>query len=319
MRYIYLTFIFFFLETGLSFTQEVDPNLATLRKEADRDIKKEQDTSKWKLKKGGIFSLNLSQSSLSNWAAGGDNFSLAASTYFNYFIFKRKKNYNWDNNVDINLGYIQTTSLGSRKNDDRIDILSKYGLRNDKKSHFFTSILFNCRTQFFDGYTFTPTSSTLASSFLSPAYIVLSLGIDYKPKPTFSLFLSPFTSRWVIVEKDELANQKAYGVDSGKHSIAQIGAFATININNNLAHNLTYKGRLDLFSNYNNHPENVYVFMTNQFSFKVNKHISVSYSLDLIYDDKERIFGPLGTGARLQSKSLLGIGFIMPLSVKRIK
>ena len=29
--------------------------------------------------------------------------------------------------LHVNFGYIKTTSLGSRKNDDRIDFISKYG------------------------------------------------------------------------------------------------------------------------------------------------------------------------------------------------
>jgi hypothetical protein len=47
-----------------------------MRNETSRTIKKDADTSKWNWKKGGLLSMNLAQGSLSNWAAGGDNFSL---------------------------------------------------------------------------------------------------------------------------------------------------------------------------------------------------------------------------------------------------
>ena len=61
-----------------------------LRKETSRTIKKEADTAKWNWKQGGLLSFNVSQGSLSNWAAGGDNFSLSISSYFNYFFYYKK-------------------------------------------------------------------------------------------------------------------------------------------------------------------------------------------------------------------------------------
>ncbi len=293
--------------------------LNNLRKETSRSIKKDADTAVWKMKKGGLVSFNMSQGSLSNWAAGGDNFSLAIGSYFNYFIYFKEKRHIWDNNLDVNLGYVQTTSLGSRKNDDRFDFLSKYGYIVDTLGTWYVSGLFNFRSQFFDGYTFPGGVSTFSSSFLAPAYVIMSVGTDFKPSYKFSMFLSPITSRWVIVANNILARQKAYGVDSGKNSINQMGAFATFNYNNVIAKNVNYKGRLDLFSNYKNNPQNINLFMTNQFSFKINKLFSATYSLDLIYDDNVRIFGKNGKSAALQTKSLIGIGFMMPLAVKRIK
>ena len=80
---------------------------------------------------------------------------------------------------------------------------------------------------------------------------------------------------------------------------------------------MTYTGRLDLFSNYIDHPQNINVFMTNQLSFKINKYFSASYSLDFIYDDNVRIFGPSGHSAALQSKSLIGIGFLKKFDIKK--
>lgn len=298
-----------------SFSQDIVVN--KLRNETSRTIKKETDTSRWNWKRGGLLSANLSQGSLSNWAAGGDNFSLAVSSYFNFFYFYKKGNHVWDNNFDMNLGYVQTTSLGGRKNDDRFDFLSKYGYRVDSIGKIFVSSLFNFRSQWFDGYTFSGGVPTFASSFLSPAYIILSAGFDYKPTEKLSVFISPITSRWTIVANNTLSSQGKYGVPAGKHSINEIGTFATINYNNTIAKNVTYKGRLDMFSNYNNKAQNIDFFMTNLFSFKINKFFSATYSLDLIYDDDVRLFGPNKNSPGLQTKSLVGIGFLKPLNVKK--
>ncbi len=286
-----------------------------LRSETGRTIKKEADTSQWKWKRGGLMSFNLAQGSLSNWAAGGDNFSLTVNGYFNYFIFYRKVRQSWDNNLDVNLGYIQSTSLGSRKNDDRFDYLSKYGYKMDSVGKWYLSGLFNFRSQFFDGYTYTGTVGDFSSSFLSPAYIIVSAGFDYKPNERLSVFLSPITSRSTIIANNKLAAKGVYGVPIGKHGLAEFGAFATVNYSHAIAKNVTYKGRLDLFSNYANDPQNVDMFMTNLFSFKINKYFSATYSLDMIYDDNIRLFGPTNTSPGLQMKSLIGIGFLKPLNL----
>jgi hypothetical protein len=57
--------------------------------------------------------------------------------------------------------------------------------------------------------------------------------------------------------------------------------------------------------------------MTNFFTFKINKYFSASYSLDLIYDDKINIFGPLKKSPGLQLKSIIGIGYFKNLQVKK--
>lgn len=290
-----------------------------LRNETSRTIKKEADTSRWNWKRGGLMSFNLAQGSLSNWASGGDNFSLTVNGYFNYFFFFRKDRHSWDNNIDINLGFVQSTSLGSRKNDDRFDYLSKYGYKMDTLGKWYLSTLFNFRSQFFDGYTFSKNVGDLSSSFLSPAYLILSVGFDYKPTGNLSLFISPLTSRSTIIANKTLSDKGVYGVPAGSHSLNEIGAFVTLNYSNSIAKNITYKGRIDLFSNYQNYPQNADIYMTNLFSFKINRFFSATYSLDMIYDDDIRLFGPNNTSPGLQTKSLIGIGFLKPLNVRKIK
>lgn len=290
-----------------------------LRNETSRTIKKEADTSQWNWKRGGLMSFNLAQGSLSNWAPGGDNFSLTVNGYFNYFFFFRKDRHSWDNNIDINLGFVQSTSLGSRKNDDRFDYLSKYGYKMDTLGKWYLSTLFNFRSQFFDGYTFSKNVGDLSSSFLSPAYLILSVGLDYKPTGNLSLFISPLTSRSTIIANKTLSDKGVYGVPAGSHSLNEIGAFVTLNYSNSIAKNITYKGRIDLFSNYRSYPQNADIYMTNLFSFKINRFFSATYSLDMIYDDDIRLFGPNNTSPGLQTKSLIGIGFLKPLNVRKIK
>ena len=293
-----------------------DLTLLKLRTETSRSIKKDADTSNWNWKQGGMYNFNLSQSSLSNWAAGGDNFNMAINSFFNYYTLFKKDRHGWDNNFDVNLGFIQSTSLGGRKNDDRLDLLSKYGYKIDTTGVWYISGLFNFRSQFFDGYSF-GTTPVFTSSLLSPAYIILSAGLDYKPDNTLSIFFSPVTSRTTLVLNEKLSALGKYGVEPGQKVNRETGLFITVNYNNTILPNVTYRGRADFFSNYYNQPENINLYMTNLFTFKIFKNLSATYNLDLIYDDKIRIFGPLKKSPGLQIKSIIGIGYTKNLQQKK--
>ncbi len=287
-----------------------DETVRKLRSEAEKSVKKDPaDTANRKWKKGGLYGINISQGSLNNWAAGGDDFSLSINSILSLYAFYKENEHSWDNTFDFNLGYVRTSSLGSRKNDDRFDLLSKYGYALNPKLNL--AGLFNFRSQFFKGYTYNDEVKSFSSAFLSPAYLLISAGLDFKPVPELSIFLSPLTSRWTIVKDEELAARGLYGVDSGSHTMNEIGAFASINYLKEINKNVSYKGRLDLFSNYKRNPQNVDLFMSNVLNVRLGGIFTATWSVDLIYDDDARLFGENGTSAALQVKSLVGLGLQM--------
>ncbi len=299
-----------FLPTLLLFSISLlaqDESVKKIKAESSRAIKKDPaDTIPSVWKQGGIYNINLSQGSLSNWAAGGDKFSLSVNSYLGLYAFYKKDRRSWDNTLDFNLGYVNSTSLGARKNDDRLDVLSKFGYALTPKLNL--AGLVNFRSQLFQGYTYKDDEKTLASTFLSPAYLLVSPGIDWKPDEYFSLFLSPASARWVIVKDDSLAAKGVYGVDPGEHNAFEFGAFLTANYLRNFSTNITYKGRLDLFSNYRHNPKNIDMFMTNVLAFKISRVFSASWNVDFIYDDDVRLFGNNQSSPALQVKSIIGLG-----------
>jgi hypothetical protein len=286
-----------------------DGTVKALRSEAERTIKKEEDTTKRLWRKGGLYGINISQGSLSNWAAGGDNFSLSVNSLLSLYAFYKKDKHSWDNTFDFNIGYVKTTSLGSRKNDDRFDLLSKYGYALNPKLNL--SGLVSLRSQLFKGYTYPDNVKSFSSAFMAPGYLLTSIGLDYKPTKNLSIFLSPVTARWVIVRDTALANKGLYGVTPGKKTNLEFGAFASINYLKEFNKFITYKSRLDLFSNYRHNPQNIDLFMSNILNAKLGKVLSVSWSLDFIYDDDVRLFGKNQRSAAMQVKSLIGIGFLL--------
>lgn len=284
-----------------------DKQVQNLKNESNKTIKKDEKQKEgWT--KGGVFNLNLSQGASRNWAAGAEKSSFSVNAIINSYAYYKKGRNSWDNTLNAQYGIVSATSIGTRKNDDRLDLLSRYGYQL-KNPRWYISALANMRTQFTDGFDYSTTpSKTKNSSFFAPAYILVSPGIMYKPNATFDFFVSPVTARWVVVNKANAALRPLYLVPLDKSSINEIGAFATANLKKDIAKNINLVSRLDLFSNYRNNPQNIDVFWTNVIGMKVNKYIGVTYSLDLIYDHdvkNVKTGGLMGT----QLKSLLGVGF----------
>src|SRR4051812_27192317 len=81
----------------------------------------QQDTV-WR--RGGLVSINLSQVSLTNWSAGGEN-SVAGNGIVNIFANYKRGKIAWDNNLDLAYGLImQGKNDDVTKSDDKIDFTS---------------------------------------------------------------------------------------------------------------------------------------------------------------------------------------------------
>lgn len=302
---IFIPAFFILFISNNTFAQ--DNTVLELKKSSSRDIKRQKIDSGKVWKTAGTFGLNLGQGNQSNWSAGGDDFSFSINSYLGLQAFYKKDRYSWDNTLDLNYGMVNTTSLGTRKNDDRIDFLSKLGYEMNPKLNL--TGLFNFHSQFSKGFEYSGTEAKgLLSNFMSPGYFLLSVGLDYKPVEGLSIFASPLTARWTVVNDDSLSAKGAYGVDSGKHLITALGAFASITYLKDLSKSIKYSGRVDLFSNYCHNPENVDIMMKNMFTAQVSKILAASLGLDLIYDDDVKLFGPEKNSPGLQLKSIIAVG-----------
>ena len=271
---------------------------------------KSADTVKvWK--KGGIASFNFTQVSLSNWAAGGKNSTSGTfliSTFANY----QKDNLSWENSLDLGYGILKEGSSKSIKSDDKIDLNSKLGVKSSGK--IFYTVLFNFRSQFANGYLY-PDRENPISRFMAPGYFTLALGADYKPNDNFSLFASPLTGKMTVVTDDNLSDAGAFGVDAGKKSRMELGAFAKAQLKVELAKNVSLETKLDLFSNYLDRPENIDIHWDVMVNMKINDYLSTNLVTNLIYDHDIKI--PIDNngdgivdekGPRTQFKELFGIG-----------
>jgi hypothetical protein len=280
----------------------------------------EQDTIKY-WKKSGVFSLNLAQSSFSNWAAGGQN-SVSLNGLINLAANYKKDKSAWDNSLDLGYGILQREK-GSRwvKTDDKINLTSKYGLQASKVWYY--TALFNFRTQFAPGYNY-PNTDIVISDFLAPAYLTFALGMDYKPNDNLTAFISPLTMRSTIVNDEYLSGIGAFGVDPGKKIRNEFGGYINFQYKrDDIVKNVNFLTKIDLFSNYLKEPQNVDVNWETLFVLKVNKFISATIATNLVYDDDVMInIDNNGdgitdkTGPRTQFKEVIGVGFTYKFNSK---
>ncbi|NOU17644.1 MAG: DUF3078 domain-containing protein [Bacteroidales bacterium] len=282
--------------------------------EAEKTLKTQSvDTTKgWK--RGGLIGINFGQTSLTNWAAGGQN-SLAANGILSLFASYKKDKNAWDNSLDIGYGILNQEGVKyTKKTDDKIDLLSKYGREAFK--NFYYAALINFKTQMDVGYNY-PTDSTRIkiSNKFAPAYVVIALGIDYKPNAYFSIFAAPFTGKLTIVNDQSLADAGAFGVDKGENTKSEFGGYVRMIYSKNdfkgdFLKNVAFTTKVDLFSNYTKDPQNVVVNWETLIALKINKYISVNLSTQLIYDDKIKIADKKNVSKpRVQFKEILGVGF----------
>jgi len=304
-----------------SFSQNV------FAQESEQSADTTQKTKFWKT--SFVSGLNFTQSSFTNWAAGGEN-SISFAGLVNFAANYQKEHWLWENGVDLGYGVLKTGDEPFRKNDDKIDIVSRIGYRLNKK--FFSSLRMNFKTQFAPGYTL-PNDSVIVSRFMAPGFLFLSLGVDYQAFEGFSISLSPATGRIIFVLDQELANIGAFGVEPaifndrneistpGENVRFEFGAMLNAQYKHDFKM-VSIRSRLELFNNFTHkipaNRGNIFVNWENLVTFNISKWFSTSLFLHLIYDHEqpiaivENINGvktEVGKGPRLQIKQVLGIGF----------
>ena len=274
----------------------------------------------------GNIGLNFGQSSYTNWATGGQS-SINGQGIFYYELRYKKGNFKWDNTLNTALGYsFFDFKKKPIKTDDKIEFTSLAALKATEHLNYGAELAF--RSQFAYGYDYAKDSTQYTSKFLAPAYITLGLGIEWVPCKYFSLYFSPVSGRVTIVNDDYLASIGAFGVneldknDTVIHTkVAKVryefGARAVAKFQYPIAKNIDFSTKLELFSNYLNHPERIDVDWQNMLVLKVNSWLNANLSTHLIYDYDipfyNDVTGEKIEGSKVQFKEVLAIGIMVNL------
>lgn len=265
-------------------------------------------TRLWKT--GGLFSVNFSQVSLTNWIAGGKS-SASGVFMVNVFAKYNKNKFSWDNSIDLAYGFLKEKQNALVKSDDKIDLDSKIGIKASE--HWNYSALVNFKSQFAPGYAY-PNTTDAISKFMAPGYVNLAVGMDYKTEK-ISVFMSPVTGKFTFVTDADLSAQGAFGVDPGKKLRSEMGAFIKFDGKTDIVKNVSLQTKLDLFSNYLHNPQNIDVDWNVLINMKINEFLSANLVSHLKYDDDIKI--PIDTngdgvidrtGPSIQYMEMFGVG-----------
>ena len=262
------------------------------------------EEGKWVLK--GITGINVSQTAVSNGSAGGEN-SFAGNAYLNGSLTHKSGNWLWISNLGLDYGLTKTKSQGVQKTSDKIAFSTQLGYQASEKWYY--TAMADLNTQFYKGYNY-PDKSHYISKFFAPAYSNISLGMDFRPKSNYSLYLSPIAGKLTFVEDDYLSKEGAFGVDPGDRFRAEIGAYIKAKAEQKIMENVNLITSVDFFTPYDKQFGNVDVNWDVLINMKINKYLSATLYTTLKYDNDVKAFNDEGEkhGAKVQFKEVLGIG-----------
>ena len=270
--------------------------------------------------------INVGQTGLTNWAAGGDN-TVSMNAFIDANANLKKNEMFWNNRLQLDYGFLYASSKPIlQKSNDRIYLESKWGYKTEKMKNFYFSANYDFKSQFSTGYDYkTPATLTdengfdlegaalrqawrdarvLKSGFLAPAYTNLALGIDWKPAKWLSVNFAPVTGGFVIVRDAALRESYSMGLrkefvdktegvptDGSQFRSArfEFGAQLKVDAKVNINDNFSYSTQVVLFSNYLDKPQNLRVNWDNRIDWKLAKYFSFTITTNLIYDDKVMI------------------------------
>lgn len=274
-------------------------------------------TSAWKT--GAGIGLDFAQLLTINPRQGASQNRIGFGGAINLFANYAKDRLAWDN---LGLWQFGIQRLGSgviaqgadikipfQKAIDELRLNSKVGYKIAENSKLFYAVDFSLLSQLTPTYKGTDdypgnflsdiSGNNVAplSKLFSPATITLSLGLDYKPLPSLSIFYSPLGAKFIIVSDDEIARTGVHGnpvegtpvngiYPSFDNTFSQLGSLIRVNYANKYwKEKVAYTSALTLFSNYLENPQNIDVDWTNEFAISIFKGFQASLLFNVFYDD----------------------------------
>lgn len=229
------------------------------------------------------FTLQFSQNYFSEkWYKGGNN---NVNLYSNLLIqanYNDQKSIQWDNKLDMRLGFVTATSDSIHRyltNNDRLYLFSKLGVR--AVDNWYYTVSAEGQTQFLPGYR--SNDRRTYSDFLAPLDVFVAMGIDFKPKMkkgSLSAMLQPLTYKIRYIGAKDETIHASYNMRD-KDFQQDFGSKIEVNTNFTLAKNFTWRSRYYFFTSY----EYVESEWENVFSFRFNRYITSEVNTIWRFDD----------------------------------
>ena len=297
--------------------------LAILMAGAASVMAADPEESRWTTNGGA--SLQFTQGFVSkNWYKGGEsNFALLATAdyTFNY----KYENFTWDNKLEGKLGFVTTpsdTCHSYMTNNDYLKYTTKFGYKAGGDWYYTLQAV--GQTQFCPGYK--TNQSAEVSKFMSPAYLTVALGMDYKKsleKISWTVFLSPiaYNLKFVADPWDtdtDMGNgriaAKSFGLKyNNDFNLYDFGVNAKAGMDWKICKYLTWTSQATYFSplyDCGKYKGNVYttVDWENTFDMPLNQYFSTKIYTHLRFDDSvDKTAGAMDWGY-FQFTELLSFG-----------
>ena len=259
-------------------------------------------------KKTAAASMQFSQYSISdNWYQGGESTNALLSEIKLTSNYDDRQRVQFENSLEIKIGFITAPSDTVHEwktNADLFRLNSKLGVRAIKNLYY--TIAAEFKTQFFSNYR--TNTNDLISTFLSPAQLDLSVGMDYKlnkNKFNMSLMGAPFSYTFIYINDDDIVNPASFNVEPGHSSANLFGSKITANLNWKIAKNISYVTKLEYFTTY----DKVIASWENTFNFQLNRYLSTKLFVHARYDDGVKLTEENDTHFQLKEMLTFGLSY----------
>ncbi len=239
--------------------------------------------------------LNLSQTSFTDWAPGGEN-ALAYTAWLKGVSAMEVEKFLWSNSYKFAYGQSRLGNQDLRKTDDEIylETVLIYKL----KTHINPYASASLRTQFAGGFKYDALgNSTQVSAFFDPAYMTQSIGAAYRALPEVTTRLGiglqeAFSSMYGFADDPETAGYEKSRVEGGLESVTDVDWA--------IMENIRYISKLSLFSPFKS-MEKINVRWDNTLAAKINEYFSAGIDFQLVH--------AVRVSPRTQMKEVIYIGF----------
>ena len=245
----------------------------------------------------GTISLLFNQSSYNKQWLGGGTSNIAGNFGLNYDLNYKKDDVVWDNKFILAYGLSKIKGdEKTAKTDDRLELNSILG-KKSKAPNWYYSAYFNFKSQMDTGL---DKNDLRISHFFSPAYFQMGPGVLWKKNNNVSVNFAPAAAKLIIVDSHFTDLGPSFGVLQGDTARFEFGASITAYYKFNLMTNVSIENRLNMYSNYLDHPENIDIDYQMNVVMKINKYLTANVALQAIYDDN--------SVKAVQVRELFGLG-----------
>lgn len=217
-----------------------------------------------------------------NWYKGGESNNSMLSGLDFQFNYNDKQRIQFDNRLEWKLGYVSSRSDTVHKykpNNDLLRFTSKLGVK--AFSSWYYTIQTEFSTQIMASYK--TNSNTLNSKFMSPGYLKVNIGMDYKKslkRFNVSAVVSPLSYKLSFVG-DENVDETKFGIEKDHKSKNDIGSNLTINYKWTIIPQVVWESRISYFTPYNRSEAE----WENTFNFQLNRFLATKLFVHGRFDD----------------------------------